>query len=352
MKLIFYVKKCDPINQSKVITVLSTVKFQMEIDYIKNIISVEILNPDDIENIIDLVNKCFEIEKTVINNKNNNGEKIITNRADENKDISCKHGFFYDCDINFGEDIENNLNYLIKSIEWLKKNTDADTSVISRYIKTARQEMRLQLNNKVIEFSVGDIVDVYYGAHLHGEGIKEKTISLVVKVYKDLVYVVPLPALDKHSPYRNMILKSGIDFEYDINYKKKDPQLVVDTKYGKYVNSKRIIEVAGKVSEKSFEEVLKYLTEKNCFYSEKKVSNIDSLKKSSENSSEKNSIIVREYLNKKMNSDMKKNFTLKELYDKFPEINKSTISSIIYLEKKKGNIISTNRGGYRFKELM
>ena len=155
--------------------------------------------------------------------------------------------------------VENRINQLLKTAYWAMHNKKATEKDISDHILTCMSEISIRFSPKpIIEFSIGDIVDINYGFHLPGEIIGAHVHGIVCHVLnKDMAYVVPI------TKARTDIFSSSylfIDAPQDATYVKeyyKGGTALLDK--GKYVRIERFNEVIGKTNPEFFGKVLNQL---------------------------------------------------------------------------------------------
>lgn len=155
--------------------------------------------------------------------------------------------------------IQNRINQFLKKVYWVMHNKKATEKDISDHILTCMSEISIRFSPKpIIEFSIGDIVDINYGFHLPGEIIGAHVHGIVCHVLnKDMAYVVPI------TKARTDIFSSSylfIDAPQDATYVKeyyKGGTALLDK--GKYVRIERFNEVIGKTNPEFFGKVLNQL---------------------------------------------------------------------------------------------
>ena len=164
----------------KLIAEVSSFKCRVQVDLNNGTVVASDVNPLRIENVIEVVENCFEItgvdidttdvvfevEKSTVEEKAENANKVETTAVEANSadDLSFKKVKFQN------NDVENHMNKLLKIIYWMmyKENVPADEIV--KHLLTTGTEIAMRFNPKPsISVNVGDIVDCQYGTSLDSE---------------------------------------------------------------------------------------------------------------------------------------------------------------------------------------
>ena len=372
MKLSFNVSSVEAKNfpqLSKLMTEVSKFKCRVQIDFENSVVNAELSNSDDIDNVIDIVNNFFDIRKVdIINDESvhedteaevDESSKAELETSDKQsvseENIPVKPMQFYD------PDIKDSLNRLAKASYWLLKGKDVESAVICKRINSAKKEMGLNYDGKnSIDFSIGDVVDTYYGEGVKGEISGTHIQAIVVNILGDSAYLIPLTDSYENAEH-HMEIESGKDIIYAPDARHTYPKSIALLDMGRYISSKRVNSVIGQCSSSFFSTLIEVLPEAFCFNDLTNESTTEIEKKgeglSNENSQETSEVpksscdksnvpitqLLRDYIMQK------ETFTIKELKEHFDgEIERGSISNFLYWEKKKGLIISTeNRGEYR-----
>ncbi len=231
------------------------------------------VDPLRIENVIEVVENCFEItgvdidttdvvfevEKPAVEEKPKTKSKVDKTalEADSADDLSFKKIEFQN------NDVEKQMNKLLDIIYWMmyKKNVPAD-KIVKHLLATGR-EIAMRFNPKPsISVNVGDIVDCQYGTHLDSEISGGHVHALVCNIIDNTVFVIPIT---KQIIEGQFYLPFSV--EKDVVYtepdKYNDGTLLLDR--GSYVGIERLDEVIGKALPEFFDEVIEVLPEAYCF---------------------------------------------------------------------------------------
>lgn len=154
------------------------------------------------------------------------------------------------------EYVETRINSFLKTAYWALYNRRAAEKDIGDFILTCMSEISMRYSPKpIIEFAIGDIVDVNYGTHLPGEINGGHVHAVVCHILNDaMVYVVPITkARTDISSLSYMLMDAPQDATYSNEYY-KDGTVLVDK--GKYVRAERLNSVLGKTNSAFFEKLL------------------------------------------------------------------------------------------------
>ena len=154
------------------------------------------------------------------------------------------------------EYVENRINTFLKTAYWALYNRRATEKDIGEYILTCMSEISMRYSSKpIIEFSIGDIVDVNYGSHLPGEIVGGHVHAIVCNVLnEDMAYVVPITKVRADiSSLSYLFMDAPQDATYNNEYYKGGTVLVDK---GKYVRVERFNAVIGRTNPEFFEKLL------------------------------------------------------------------------------------------------
>ena len=147
--------------------------------------------------------------------------------------------------------IEKYIDDLYKTIYWAVEEGHARDKDIVKQILTLKKEFVMRYSPKhIIDFGIGDIVEVDYGYHLPGEIMGRNVIAIVCKIHnEDMVYIVPITKVREDiTSYSYLFMKSG-----EANYACKNGIVLLDK--GKFMRAERVNKVIGKTTQKFFEKV-------------------------------------------------------------------------------------------------
>ena len=257
----------------KLIAEVSSFKCRVQVDLNNGTVVASDVDPLRIENVIEVVENCFEItgvdidttdvvfevEKPAVEEKPKTKSKVDKTalEADSADDLSFKKIEFQN------NDVEKQMNKLLDIIYWMmyKKNVPAD-KIVKHLLATGR-EIAMRFNPKPsISVNVGDIVDCQYGTHLDSEISGGHVHALVCNIIDNTVFVIPIT---KQIIEGQFYLPFSV--EKDVVYtepdKYNDGTLLLDR--GSYVGIERLDEVIGKALPEFFDEVIEVLPEAYCF---------------------------------------------------------------------------------------
>ena len=154
------------------------------------------------------------------------------------------------------EYVETHINNFLKTAYWALYNRRATEKDIGNYIFTCMSEISMRYSPKpIIEFSLGDIVDVNYGSHLPGEIQGGHVNAIVCNILnKDMAYIVPITKVRTDITSRSYLL---MDIPHDATYDNefyRGGTILIDK--GKYVRAERFNSVVGKTTPTFFEKLL------------------------------------------------------------------------------------------------
>lgn len=158
------------------------------------------------------------------------------------------------------EYLEELINKYVRTISWAMFKMKISEKEIADYIYTATNEISMRYNKKeCIDFSIGDIVECFYGVHLPGEINGGHVAAIVCDILNDsMVYLVPITKLRTGITFRSYLTYNvPKDVVYENDYYRKGGIALLDK--GKYVCAERLNAVIGKTTPAFFEKVLRKL---------------------------------------------------------------------------------------------
>lgn len=359
--LVFDVSKVDLRQLPKLIAEASKIKCRIEVDFEKSTVNANPSNSEDIDQVIDIVSRFFEIKKVnIISDDNVNcsapnllakGGSILDENSEE-KSLEKPIPFYE-------PSIRESLNSLAKAAFWSLKVKNADSAIICNFINSAKMEISRNYGDMgTKEFSVGDLVDVDYGEHVAGEISGSHVPAIVVGTLDSRVYLVPIEEETLSATDLSLVVKFGKDVVCNQTDKDIDTERRALLDMGSYVSSKRVNSVLGRCTEEFFSKLIEVLPEAFCFNDIAKDNAIatDTETGSSTSTTEesKDTTVADKSIQKDSDAKSKlkqyvleqDTFTVKELKERFGEV--SSIGQTIHYMKKKGQIESTDkRGEYR-----
>lgn len=259
----------------KLIAEVSSFKCRVQVDLNNGTVVASDVDPLRIENIIEVVENCFEItgvdidttdvvfevEKPAVEEKTKTESKVDKTalEADSADDLSFKKIEFQN------NDVEKQMNKLLKIIYWMmyKENVPADEIV--KHLLTTGTEIAMRFNPKPsISVNVGDIVDCQYGTYLDSEISGGHVHALVCNIVNNTVFVIPITKQIIEGQFY-LPFSGEKDVVYTEPDKYNEGTLLLDR--GSYVGIERLHEVIGKALPEFFDEVIEVLPEAYCFES-------------------------------------------------------------------------------------
>lgn len=142
--------------------------------------------------------------------------------------------------------IETAMNKLLRTAYWAMYKQCGSEKEIVNYIWTTIREMSMKFNEpNTIEFSVGDIVDCYFGTHLPREINGSHVLGIVLDITAEkMVYIVPIT-----KAIEDIDAKVYITFQRDIDADYYYEQYYGGTALldkGRYLRAERLQSVVGK----------------------------------------------------------------------------------------------------------
>lgn len=260
----------------KLIAEVSSFKCRVQVDLNNGTVVASDVDPLRIENVIEVVENCFEItgvdidttdvvfevEKPAVEEKTETESKVDKTtalEADSVDDLSFKKIEFQN------DDVEKQMNKLLKIIYWMmyKENVPADEIV--KHLLTTGTEIAMRFNPKPsISVNVGDIVDCQYGTHLDSEISGGHVHALVCNIVNNTVFVIPITKQIIEGQFY-LPFSGEKDVFYTEPNRYNEGTLLLDR--GSYVGIERLHEVIGKALPEFFDEVIEVLPEAYCFES-------------------------------------------------------------------------------------
>ena len=152
--------------------------------------------------------------------------------------------------------VENRINNFLKTAYWAMYNKRATEKDIGDHILTCMDEISMRYSSTpILKFSVGDIVDVYYGTHLPGEIMGRYVHAIVCNILsKDMAFVVPITKSNLDISAHNYLpLVAPQDATYE-NGLYKGGTVLLDK--GKYIRIERFNSIKGRIQPEFFEKLL------------------------------------------------------------------------------------------------
>lgn len=187
----------------KLIAKVSSFKCRVQVDLNNGTIVASDVDPLRIENVIEVVENCFEItgvdidttdvafevEKPAVEEKRKTEGKAnkTSLEAVSANNLSFKKIKFK----NNG--VKKQINRLLKIIYWIMYKENVPSDEIVKHLLTTGAEIAMRFNPKPsIRVNVGDIVDCKYGTHLDSEISGGHIHALVCNIVNNTVFIIPI----------------------------------------------------------------------------------------------------------------------------------------------------------------
>ena len=157
------------------------------------------------------------------------------------------------------EYIENLINKFLRTAYWAMFKMNIPENEIAGFIYTCMSEISMRYTNKeCINFSVGDVVDCYYGHHLKGEINGVHVNSIVCNISASgMVYLVPITKMQTDITSDSYLI---FNVPEDVIYSNKSyTGGTALLNKAKYVHAQRINEVVGVTTPDFFKKLLHQL---------------------------------------------------------------------------------------------
>ena len=193
-KLIFKVGSSKDSSIVSLIKEINKISCKIFVDLENGKITVEKVNNEMLETVIGLVDGYFTILNVDIDNtfeeetEENATEKATVLKPQSMDDLIIKKVEFEN------EYVEERINTLLRTAYWALYTRHANEKDVGDYIYTCVSEISMRYSNKpVIEFDIGDIVDVNFGSGLPGEIYRNHVHAVVCDIRDEgLAYIVPI----------------------------------------------------------------------------------------------------------------------------------------------------------------
>lgn len=251
-KLTFKVSSPKDCSVVSLIKEVNKISCRIYLDLENGFVAVENVNDTMIDSVIELVDNYYTVLGVEIDNtfeESTEKQPTVLNPQSEDDLIIKKVEFE-------NEYVENRINSFLKTAYWALYNRHATEKEIGDYILTCMFEISIRYYSKpIIEFSVGDIVDVNYGSHLPGEIMGGHVHAIVCNILNEnMAYVVPITKVRTDiSSLSYLFMDVQQDATYNNEYYKGGTVLVDK---GKYVRAERFNSVIGKTKPEFFEKLL------------------------------------------------------------------------------------------------
>lgn len=272
-KIIFRVSSPKENSIVSLIKEVNKISCRINLDLENGIVTVENVNDDMIDNVIELIDNYYTIlgvnidntsegtiqeqkESAVSNNviadvKDTIAElqpKILEPQSED--DLIIKKVEFEN------EYVQGLINKFLRTAYWAMFKMNVPEKEIGNFIYTSIDEISMRYNPKEpIKFCIGDVVDCNYGTHLNGEINGYHVSAIVCNISTTgMVYLIPITKMQTDiTSYSYLIFNTPEDVVYENDYYKGGTALIDKAKF---VRPERIHAVIGKTTPDFFKKVL------------------------------------------------------------------------------------------------
>ena len=175
-------------SKAQLLKEMAAMSCKIQIEFDNRIIIVRNVKNNDIEAVIDVIDKYFNVSKASIED-DGEVEKILpvqnNSQALLNEEIRKLNNIA----------INGVLSELIKNISWAMNVKMAPEKDVAQFIWAMINEvsMKYDSNREPIKFAVGDIVNCNYGKHLNGEISGNRILTVICHIsYAGYAFGVPM----------------------------------------------------------------------------------------------------------------------------------------------------------------
>lgn len=263
MDLNFKITQKDGTNMSSLVKQMCKLRCRIKVDAQQGEISIEGMDDNSVENVIDSVDASFNIvgvdivptvgfpetqELVETTETIETQEPVVTAESLEIEKIEFSN-----------KEVEERINKLLRVIYWTMYNNQADSGEMCKYLTSVTSEIAMKYNpHELVEFSVGDIVMCNYGKNLSGEISGGHVHAVVCDIEKDGVfYAAPITKeKKKEDKLRYLPFEADLDVDYVSSEYTGGGVLL---KKGGYIRAERVWEVVGKARPEFFKKLLSLL---------------------------------------------------------------------------------------------
>ena len=182
-KLVFKVAKKKEDSLLPLLKEINKISCKICFELNKGIVAVENVDENMLDTVIGLINSYYTIISVDIDNTNefatktNDTEKPTTSEPELPEDFVRKVGNEY---------IDNKISALCKSVYWSLSKCNATEKELGDYIQTCISKISMRYSkNSIIEFEIGDVVEVDFDYALPGELYKKHMHAIVVSLFNE-----------------------------------------------------------------------------------------------------------------------------------------------------------------------
>lgn len=251
MELKLKITQKEGSSMSSLVKQMCALKCRIKVDAHEGDISIEGMDDNNVENVIDSIDEVFNIVGVDIVPAveiPEPEEHVVTAESLEIAKIAFSN-----------KEVEDQVNKLMRVIYWAMYSSKAPPRDICQYLMSTGTEIAMKYNpREVADFSIGDIVVCNYGNHLSGEISGGHVHAVVCDIDEDgTLYAAPITkAKLEGNRLKYLPFEANLDVDYTVSRYTGGTILL---KKGGYIRPERIQEVVGKVRPELFEKLLAVL---------------------------------------------------------------------------------------------
>lgn len=275
-KLTFKVSLQKGIKFTSIIKEINKISCKINLDMENSTITIEDVNDNMIDNVIDFVDKYYTILKVDIDNRieeetvegeteivEDKTEKAVLKKEPEVLEPQSEYDLIIKKVEFQNKYIEDILNKLLRTVYWAMYKHNAFEKEIGHYIYTCLTEISLRYNKsewKNVSASIGDIVECNYGTHLPGEINGPYVNGIVCDILaEDMIYIVPITKVSEEEVTSKSYLKFSVPEDAEYKSDRYTGGIALLDK-GKYIHVARMNCIVGKTFKNFFKKLLDKLS--------------------------------------------------------------------------------------------
>lgn len=235
-------------SMSSLVKQMCALKCRIKVDTHEGDLSIEGMDDNSIENVIDSIDEAFNIVGVDI---------VPTVEIPEPEEPVVTAESLEIAKIEFSnKEVEDQVNKLMRVIYWAMYSNKAHPRDICQYLMATGTEIAMKYNpREVVDFSIGDIVVCNYGNHLSGEISGGHVHSVVCDIDEDgTFYAAPITKAKLEGDQQKYLpFEANLDVDYTVSRYTGGTILL---KKGGYIRPERIQEVVGKARPEFFSKLL------------------------------------------------------------------------------------------------
>lgn len=248
MDLKLKISQKEGTSMSSLVKLMCSLKCRMKADTHKGELTIEGMDDNNIENVIDSIDEAFEIVGVDIVptvELPEPEEPVVTAESLEIPKIEFSN-----------KEVEDQANKLMRIVYWMIYSNKAQPRDMCQYLMSTCAEILMKYSpRELVKFSVGDIVVCNYGNHPNGEVSGGHVHAVVCDIEEDgSFYAAPIT---KHKIEGDQ--QKYLTFEHNIDVDYTESKYTGGTillKKGKFICPERVQEVVGKARADFFGKLL------------------------------------------------------------------------------------------------